>query len=110
VASYVTLRIHGDGVAGRLRHMIRPAFLSRFLQRTLAAAAMVFAAAGASAQWAMYDAFKANPAASLDVTGTKGMAVSKTVLVPTIYLRVATSGSVFVAKQKGMSTASAKGS
>lgn len=69
---------------------------------------MAFVAAGASAQWSMYDAFKANPAASLDVTGTKGMAVSKKVLVPTIYLRVATAGSVFVAKQKGKGTASAK--
>lgn len=70
---------------------------------------MALIATGASAQWAMNDAFQKNPAASLDVTGTKGMSVSKKVLVPTVYLRVATSGSVFVAKQKGNATASAKG-
>lgn len=80
----------------------------RSLQRAFAAAVLFGSAAMASAQWAMYDAFKANPAAGLDVTGTKGLAVSKKVLVPTVYLRVATSGSVFVAKQKGKGTASAK--
>ncbi|HEX2862802.1 MAG TPA: hypothetical protein VHN79_14235 [Lacunisphaera sp.] len=88
--------------------MVTPAFLPRLVQRTLAVAVMVLAACGASAQWAMYDAFKVNPAASLDVSGTKGMAVSKKILVPTVYLRIATSGSVFVAKQKGKGTASAK--
>jgi hypothetical protein len=88
--------------------MTTPAFLPRSVQRAIAAAAMVLAAAGAPAQWMTYDAFKDKPAAHLDVSGTKGMAVSKKILVPTVYLRVATSGSVFVAKQKGMSTASAK--
>src|SRR3954469_3852180 len=80
----------------------------RLLSRVVIAATVFFGASVASAQWSMYDAFKANPAASLDVSGTGGMTVSKKVLVPTIYLRVATSGSVFVAKQKGKATASAK--
>ena len=83
---------------------------SRLFSRVVAVAAALFATSIASAQWSMYDAFKANPAASLDVSGTGGMKVSKKVLVPTIYLRVATSGSVFVAKQKGKATASAKAS
>ncbi len=88
--------------------MHRPGSPFHSVQRAIAAAVMVLAAATASAQWAYYDAFKANPAASLDVSGAKGMAASKRVLVPTVYLRVVTSGSVFVAKQKGSGTASAK--
>lgn len=71
---------------------------------------MAFAASIASAQWSMFDDFKANPAKSLDVTGGSVAKVSKKVIVPTMNLRVATSGSVFVAKQKGKGTASAKGS
>jgi hypothetical protein len=79
------------------------------LRRLVVCSLLVAAAVGASAQYAMFDAFKANPGASLDVSGANTLKVSKKVLVPTLYLRVAVEGSVFVAKSKGSSTASAKG-
>ncbi len=54
--------------------------------------------------------FVANPVPHLQMDALKTFRASNTILVPTMLLRVATDGSVFVTKGAGSSTASAKGS
>lgn len=54
--------------------------------------------------------YAANPAPHIETNALKTFRASKTIVLPTIHLRVTTSGSVFVAKGIGSSTASAKGS
>lgn len=63
----------------------------------------------AAADYVLADAFVSNPAANIQVDAPKTFRASGTILVPTLYLRVTTDGSVFVAKGAGSSTASAKG-
>jgi hypothetical protein len=84
--------------------------LRRHLQRATAAAALLLTASVALADNAPLDAFKANPAKSLDVSGINSLKVSKRILVPTVFIRFGIRGSVFAAKSAGSSTASAKGS
>lgn len=82
----------------------------RALRLSLLAALLCSAASLFAQDHATADAFVANPAASIQVDAAKSFRETKTILVPTVILRVATEGSVFVAKGAGSSTASAKGS
>ncbi len=63
-----------------------------------------------AADYALAPDFMANPATHVVTDGAKVFRVTDTLLVPTLYLRVATEGSVFATKGAGSSTASAKGS
>lgn len=67
-------------------------------------------AAVSAADYALAGDFIGNPAAHVIVDKPKALRVTDTLLVPTLYLRVATEGSVFATKGIGGSTASAKGS
>jgi len=62
-----------------------------------------------AADYALAPDFIANPAGHVVTDGAKVFRSSDTLLVPTLYLRVATDGSVFATKGAGSSTASAKG-
>lgn len=102
--------VGGDPVDTRHFLMSTSTSLRRFVSLALIITTLVSAAATASAEYALLDGFKANPQKSLDVSGAKGLKVSKKILVPTVFLRVGVEGSVFAAKSAGSSTASAKGS
>lgn len=84
----------------------RRSFLSVFL----IVATVALPRLASAADYALAPDFLANPAAHVVTDGAKVFRVTDTLLVPTIYLRVATEGSVFASKGIGGSTASAKGS
>lgn len=81
-----------------------------FIPVLLTVASLLAPRAASAADYAMAPDFIANPAPHVVLDGLKGLRVSDTLLVPTIYLRVATEGTVFASKGIGGSTASAKGS
>lgn len=70
---------------------------------------LAVAASSARAQWATLDDFKAAPGKTVEVFDTKIFRASNRIIIPTLYLRVVTQGSVFASKSSGSSTASAKG-
>ncbi len=63
-----------------------------------------------AADYVLADAFVSDPSSHVQADATKTFRASDTIIVPTLYLRVVTDGSIFVAKGAGSSTASAKGS
>lgn len=86
--------------------------LIRRSYRTLGIALAVVLASPVShaADYVLAPEFLANPAPHVQFDSLKALRVTDTLVVPTLYLRVATEGSVFVSKGAGSSTASAKGS
>lgn len=87
-----------------LHHLSRRTFLLG-----LTAATLLAPRSASAADYVMAGDFATNPAPHIAFDSLKSLRVTKTVLVPTLYLRVGAEGSVFASKGIGGSTASAKG-
>lgn len=83
--------------------------LRSFRLASALAAVAIATSVARSADHVMMADYVANPAPHIETNALKTFRASKTIIVPTIHLRVMTHGSVFVAKGIGGSTASAKG-
>lgn len=79
------------------------------LRAGLYLAAVALSASVGHAQYVMVDDFAKGPAKHIENSVGKTFEATNKILIPTLYLRVTTDGSVFASKRAGSSTASAKG-